>query len=131
MKFGLSTCLSNGLLLTLVLCADAAAEIAVGDRSLSCADDPACFNRLHPDIPTVAKADPGERIVFLGRDAFDLTLDPDKFSSAKAIPREGVGIVHALTGPVYINGAKAGDVLAVTIEALEPDDVGWTEAGPF
>ena len=40
-----------------------------------------------------------ERIVFIGRDAFDLTLDPDKFSSAKSIPREGVGIVHALTGP--------------------------------
>ena len=37
--------------------------------------------------------------------------------------REGVGIVHALTGPVFINGAKAGDVLAVTIEALEPADV--------
>jgi formamidase len=79
----------------------------------------------------VAKADPGERIVFLGRDAFDLTLDPDKFSSAKSIPREGFGVVHALTGPVFINGAKAGDVLAVTIEALEPDNVGWTEAGPF
>jgi formamidase len=119
------------LLLTLASVEDAAAEVVVGDRSVSCAEDPACINRLHPDIPMVAKADPGERIVFLGRDAFDLTLDPDKFSSAKAIPREGVGIVHALTGPVFINGAKAGNVLAVTIEALEPDDVGWTQAGPF
>jgi formamidase len=79
----------------------------------------------------VAKADPGERIVFLGRDAFDLTLDPDKLSVAKSMPRQGFGIVHALTGPVFINGAEAGDVLAVTIEAFEPDDVGWTEAGPF
>lgn len=26
-----------------------------------------------------------------GRDAFDVTLDPDEFSSAKAIPREGMG----------------------------------------
>ena len=79
----------------------------------------------------VASADLGERIVFHGRDAFDLTLDPDKMSSAEAIPREGVGIVHALTGPVHINGAKAGDVVAVTIEAFEPANVGWTEAGPF
>ena len=126
-----STCLAYGLLPTLLMFGNAFAEIVVGDRSVSCAEDPACINRLHPEIPMVAKADPGERIVFLGRDAFDLTLDPDEFSSAKAIPREGVGIVHALTGPVFINGAVAGDVLAVTIEALEPDDVGWTKAGPF
>ena len=112
----------------MLLFTSAAAEVVVGDRSVGCADDPACINRLHPDIPMVAKADPGERIVFLGRDAFDLTLDPDQFSSAATIPREGVGIVHALTGPVFINGAKAGDVLAVTIESLEPDDVGWTHA---
>jgi formamidase len=131
MKRRLLSCLSNGLLLALVVSADTGAEIVVGDRSVSCAEDPACINRLHPEIPMVAEADPGERIVFLGRDAFDLTLDPDKFSSARTIPREGLGIVHALTGPVFITGAKAGDVLAVTIEALEPDDVGWTQAGPF
>ncbi len=131
MKFGLSTFLAYGLLLALVMFADAAAEITVGDTSVSCADDPACINRLHPDIPMVAKADPGESIVFLSRDAFDLTLDPSGPSSGKSIPREGVGIVHALTGPVFINGARAGDVLAVTIEALEPADVGWTVAGPF
>ena len=131
MNLGLSACLSTGLVFSLAMVGDAAAEIVVGDRSVGCAEDPACINRLHPEIPMVAKADPGERIVFFGRDAFDLTLDPDELSSAKANPREGVGIVHALTGPVFINGAKAGDVLAVTIEALEPDDVGWTEAGPF
>jgi len=79
---------------------------------VGCAEDPACINRLHPDIPMVANADPGERIVFVGRDAFDLTLDPDKFSSADTMPREGLGIVHALTGPVFINGAKAGSVPA-------------------
>ncbi len=135
MNSGLPTGLSAGLLLallsTLLMFGTASADVTVGDRSVSCAEDPACINRLHPDIPMVAKADPGERIVFLGRDAFDLTLDPDKFSSAKTNPREGIGIVHALTGPVHVNGAKAGDVLAVTIEAMEPDNVGWTEAGPF
>ena len=131
MKLGLSTCFCLGLLSSLAVFADAAAEIVVGDRRVGCDEDPACINRLHPDIPMVANADPGERIVFFGRDAFDLTLDPDEYSSAKTMPREGVGIVHALTGPVFINGADAGDVLAVTIEAFEPDDVGWTQAGPF
>src|SRR6056297_3087994 len=131
MKPALSICLSAGLLSGLAIGTDASAEVVVGDRSVGCADDPACINRLHPDIPMVASAEPGERIVFLGRDAFDLPLDPDESSSAKSMPREGVGIVHALTGPVSIEGAKPGDVLAVTIEALEPDDVGWTTAGPF
>ncbi|MEJ8569387.1 acetamidase/formamidase family protein [Elongatibacter sediminis] len=131
MNFGLSNSLAIALLLILGQVGDAVAQITVGDRSVGCAEDPACINRLHPEIPMVATAKPGERIVFIGRDAFDLTLDPDKSSSVNAMPREGAGIVHALTGPVFIQGAEAGDVLAVTIEALEPDDVGWTEAGPF
>lgn len=120
-----------GILLILLGSAGVSAEISVGDRSVGCADDPACINRLHPDIPMVARAEPGERIVFNGRDAFDLTLDPDEFASAESKPRAGIGIVHALTGPVFIEGAKAGDVLAVTIESLAPDSVGWTEASPF
>ncbi len=131
MKMSFCTFFPAALLVSLATVPDAAADVVVGDAGVSCADDPACINRLHPDIPTVANADPGERIVFIGRDAFDLTLDPDEYSSADAIPREGFGIVHALTGPVFINGAKAGDVLAVTIEAFEPADVGWTDAGPF
>jgi formamidase len=131
MKLGLSTFSFVALLSTLAIFSIAAADIVIGDTRVGCAEDPACINRLHPDIPMVASADPGERIVFVGRDAFDLTLDADEFSTADGIPREGFGIVHALTGPVFINGAKAGDVLAVTIEAVEPAKVGWTEAGPF
>jgi len=119
------------VLLSSLTAVSMAADLIVGDTSVPCTADPACINRLHPDIPAVAKADPGQRIVFVARDAFDLTLDPDESFSADAIPREGTGIVHALTGPVFINGAEAGDVVAVTIEAMEPASVGWTEASPF
>ena len=129
MKF--DVLMAAGLLLAIVVACDAAAEVVVGDTSVPCAEDPACINRLHPDIPMVATAEPGERIVFNGRDAFDLTLDPDAYSVAKSAPRDGFGIVHALTGPVRINGAQPGDVLAVTIEAFEPADVGWTSASTF
>lgn len=136
MKFGFSTSLFGGLLLMAPILAVAAAEsvapeIVVGDISVGCVEDPACMNRLHPDIPMIAEAEPGQRIVFNSRDAFDLTLDPDKISSAKTNPRQGVGIVHPLSGPVAINGAKAGDVIAVTIESIEPAKVGWTQAGPL
>jgi formamidase len=107
------------------------ASVVVGDTSVPCAEDPACMNRLHPDIPAVARANPGQRIVFVTRDAFDLTLDRAKRYDPAGKPREGIGIVHALTGPVAIEGARAGDVIAVTIESLEPADVGWTEASGF
>ena len=126
--FGWALC---SLPAALALSAQASAQAVVGDASMSCAEDPACMNRLHPEIPMVAEVDLGEPIIFVARDAFDLTLDPDVSSSAKRRPREGVGIAHALTGPVHIRGAKAGDVLAVTIEALEPAKVGWTDVTPF
>ena len=126
--FGWALC---SLTAALALSAQVSAQAVVGDASMSCAEDPACMNRLHPEIPMVAEVDLGERIIFVARDAFDLTLDPDVSSSAKRRPREGVGIAHALTGPVHIRGAKAGDVLAVTIEALEPAKVGWTDVTPF
>ena len=37
--------------------------------------------------------------------------------------------VHTLTGPIYVEGAEAGDVLAVEILDLEPGDWGWTGMG--
>ena len=34
--------------------------------------------------------------------------------------------IHTLTGPVYVEGAAPGDVLAVTLLEVEPGDWGWT-----
>ena len=108
----------------------ALADVVVGGRGASCAEDPACHNRLHPDIPMAASGDPGERITFIGRDAADLQLDPGDYSQRESSPRLAFGVVHPLTGPVHINGAKAGDVLAVTLEKFVPGEVGWTSASP-
>jgi acetamidase/formamidase len=38
--------------------------------------------------------------------------------------------VHTLTGPIYVEGAEAGDVLAVELIELEPGDWGWTGMTP-
>jgi len=38
--------------------------------------------------------------------------------------------VHVLTGPIYIEGAEKGDVLAVDLLDLEPGDWGWTGMEP-
>ena len=67
----------------------------------------------------------------IGRDAGDMNIDPDEFASGDSSPRLSFGVVHPLTGPVYIEGAEAGDVLAVTIEKIDPGPVGWTSASEF
>ena len=107
------------------------ADVDIGGTGLSCAEDPACINRLHPNIPMAGRAAHGERITFRGRDANDIDLDPDEFSVAESSPRKEFGIVHPLIGPVYIEGASAGDVLAVTIENIDPGPFGWTSASSF
>lgn len=38
--------------------------------------------------------------------------------------------IHTLTGPVYVDGAQPGDVLAVRLLELEPADWGWMENHP-
>jgi formamidase len=108
----------------------ALADVEIGGTGERCSEDPACINRLHPDIPMAARAAPGERITLKGRDAGDVRLDPDSYSVAESSPRDGFGVVHPLVGPVYIEGAGAGDTLAVTIESIDPGPVGWTSASP-
>ncbi|MDH4072465.1 MAG: acetamidase/formamidase family protein [Gammaproteobacteria bacterium] len=123
--------LARILLLLTIATPAALADIVIGGGGASCAEDSACINRLHPEIPMVARARPGERIVLRGRDAADIHVDPDEYSVAETNPRDGFGVVHPLVGPVYIEGAVPGDVLAVTIEAIDPGATGWTSASPF
>jgi formamidase len=92
-----------------------------GDR---CADDANCHNRWHPDIKPVAKANPGDTIIFGTRDAFDHGLN--RQSSSKDIGGLNLNLVHPITGPLYVEGAEAGDVLAVELLDVEPDKFGYT-----
>jgi hypothetical protein len=38
--------------------------------------------------------------------------------------------IHPLTGPVYVEGAAPGDVLAVTLHEIEVGDWGWSAVIP-
>lgn len=93
-----------------------------------CADDPYCFNRLHPDIPTVATAMPGQTVVFGTRDAFDGAFGFG--STPEDVVAADLSLVHPMTGPLYIEGAERGDVVAVTVEDIEPDPYGYTVIAP-
>jgi formamidase len=99
-------------------------RIVIPKTGERCANDAKCHNRWHPAIPAVATANPGDVVVFGTRDAFDHSLDRN--STAADVLALNLNLVHPLTGPLHVRGAKAGDVLAVTLLDIEPDDFGYT-----
>jgi formamidase len=104
--------------------------VELGDLSLECHENPDCINRLHPAIPMAARAKPGATIVMHVRNALDYDLRPD----APPDPRNGdpgVGTVHSVTGPVYIEGAEPGDVLKVRILDIAPGPWAFTVISPI
>ncbi len=110
-----------GLVFGMALPAAAAVEVGSGG---SCLADPQCFNRVHPDMPMIASADPGEIVTFRIRNASDVELGPGR------PPSQALSLIHPVTGPVAIRGARRGDVLAVTILDVEPVGYGQTEVAP-
>ena len=105
--------------------------LVLGGEGRHCGEDPHCFNRLHPEIPMVASAAPGQTIVLRTRNAGDSVLDP---ASSYVDPRDADpirGTVHPLTGPLFIEGAEPGDVLAVTILDIDPGPFGFTILAPI
>ncbi|CAG9223792.1 Formamidase [Paraburkholderia sabiae] len=92
------------------------------------ASDPACFNRLHWDIPAVERAVAGDYIVFETRDAFDNQFDWT--TSAEGVAACDLNRVHPMTGPVHIEGAERGDALAVTVVDIDPGPYGYTVIVP-
>ena len=74
-------------------------------------------NGLEPALTV----EPGEIVQFECRDALDGQLDHD--STAADVPEVSLDPVHPLTGPVAVEGAVPGDVLAV--ELLDLQHKGW------
>lgn len=99
-------------------------KVVIEKQGAHCVDDSNCFNRYHPAIPPAAQANPGDMIVFHTRDALDADLTLD--SNADDMAALDLNLVHPMTGPVYIEGAQRGDVLAVTLVDIEPDQYGYT-----
>lgn len=106
--------------------------VEVGGEGATCVEDPECINRIHPDIPMIARAKPGQTILFRARDAADYLGTVD--SQTDQVPELGdasFGRVHPMTGPVHIEGAVAGDVLAFTISKIKPGRHAYTATGGF
>lgn len=103
-------------------------KVELKKQGMHCSDDPNCFNRYHPDIPSKASADVGDMIILHTRDALDTEFRLD--STADDLATVDLGLVHPMTGPVSINGAKRGDAIEVEIVDIAPDEYGYTVIAP-
>jgi acetamidase/formamidase len=83
------------------------------------------WNNAIPPRLTVA---PGDTVVFDTRDAADGYYTPD--STDADVAARGPFRGHPLTGPVRVEGARRGDVLAVEIVEVRPAAFGWTHIRP-
>ena len=102
--------------------------------------EPARFPRLTtpspPTTPTTAGAPPsagpdralGAVVEIFTKEASDgqITLE----TTAAELATVDFGLIHALTGPIAVEGAEPGDLLAVTIHEAEVQGPGWSGIFP-
>jgi len=79
------------------------------------------WNNAFPPAITIA---PGESVSFETMDASSGQLS--RTSTAADLAKLDLGRVNPVTGPVFIDGAKPGDALKVTVLSFKPSGWGWT-----
>ena len=116
----------SAIMLAAALCVHGAfaGNVNIPKSGAHCVDDPNCHNRWHHDIKPVATAKQDDVVTFGTRDAFDDGLT--RQSSSKDIAGLNLNLVHPITGPLFVEGAEAGDVLAVELVDVNPDKFGYT-----
>ena len=72
----------------------------------------------------VERVKPGSTIEFECLDSSGGQLAPD--STVADVSRIDFGKVNPVSGPIYVDGAEAGDALKITIESFKPSGFGWT-----
>ena len=85
-------------------------------------------SKFSRSIPPVLTIEPGDVVEMSTEEATDgqLTIDSDTADLMKL----SFDPIHPLTGPVFVNGAVPGDVLAVTLHKIEIGAWGWTAILP-
>jgi len=81
-------------------------------------------NRWHPDIAPVVRVASGSTVSMETIDGLDRQISPKL--TAQELLGINMGRIHPLTGPVYVEGAEPGDLLAVRIEAIQTASRGFT-----
>lgn len=85
-------------------------------------------NRFSSSIPPVLTVPSGAVVEVFTVEASDgqLTLE----STAADLATLDFDLIHPLTGPIYVEGAEPGDVLAVHLHEIEVGDWGWSAIIP-
>ena len=99
------------------------------DRNKRCIDQQdICHNRWHPDIKPALEVSQGDIVEVETRDALDGQITDS--SSLDDVSSADLGVVHPLTGPIYIKGAEPGDLLVVEVLDIAPDTFGFSVSIP-
>jgi formamidase len=99
------------------------------DRTKRLAEDLGTgHNRWHPDIAALLEVEPGEEVEIETRDSSDGQIRPGV--TAPDLLRMDAKVVHPLTGPVFVKGARPGDLLEIEYLNIEPQRHGWTRFVP-
>ena len=99
------------------------------DRNKRLKEEPQTgHNRWHPDIAPLIEVDPGEEVVLETRDASDCQIKPGM--TVADLTNLDAKVAHPLTGPVYIKGARPGDLLEIEYLDILPQPCGWTRNRP-
>lgn len=85
-------------------------------------------NKFSRAIPYAIKVPSGSVVEAYTHEATGGQLNID--STVEDFENVDMDRIHTLTGPIYVEGAEAGDVLAVELLELEPGDWGWTGMNP-
>jgi formamidase len=89
------------------------------DRSKHLNQEPLTgHNRWHPDLVAALEVDEGESVALETRDALDGYLSAS--STVADFAAIQFGAVHPLTGPVFVKGARPGDLLEVEFLDIAP-----------
>src|SRR5689334_11427824 len=99
------------------------------DRTKPLAEEPRKgHNRWHPDIAPVIEVDPLEEVAIETRESSDGQIRPGVV--AADLLHMDPHVVHPLTGPVYVKGARPGDLLEVEYVEITAQRYGWTRFVP-
>ena len=97
-------------------------------RKKKCYEDEVCHNRWHPDIPPILEVNPGDIIEIETRDALDYQITPEP--GLDDLKNMNLGVAHPLTGPIYVKGAKPGDLLEVEVLDIKTEEFGYSAIIP-
>ncbi len=99
--------------------ADAPSRAITIDRAKHLHEEPRTgHNRWHPGIEPKLEVEPGELVVLETRDALDGYVT--SASTEADFGNVSAGAIHPLTGPVFVRGAKPGDLLEIEFVEIQP-----------